>query len=72
METTESRKSSNPPTHTLASSSSHPKRTVRTPTRENEPRYTFGSYSTRKRFTEKAELAHVGALDDPRHIQTMA
>ena len=51
---------------------SRPKRTVCTPTRDDDLLYTVGSYSTRKHFTEKAEVAQVGALDAPRHTQTMA
>jgi hypothetical protein len=63
----------NPRVHQLISSPvSRPKRAMRSPTRDDDPRYTVGLYSTRKRFTEKAEVAQVDALDDPRHTQTMA
>ena len=61
------REASNSPTHILASS--RPKRTLCTPTRDDDPRYAVSSY---RRFTEKVEVAEVDPLGNPRHIQTMA
>ena len=60
-----------PPTPTIAST--RPKRTVRAPIRDDDPRYSVSSYSTRKRPAEKAKVAHADISGDPRtYTQAMA
>jgi len=68
---TSTSKSSKVPTPTLAST--RPKRTVRAPTRDDDPRYSVSSYGTRKRPAEKAKVARTDATGDPRtYAQAMA
>ena len=56
---------------TLANSC--PKRTVRTPVRDDDLRYSVSSYSTRKRTAEKAKVAQVDTPADPcTYTQAMA
>src|SRR5258708_21455479 len=57
-----------PPTVT-----SHPKRNMRAPTRDNDPHYSVSSYGSRKRTTEHATVAQDVTTSDPRtYAQAMA
>jgi hypothetical protein len=55
------------PTPTLAST--RPKRTVRPPIRDDDPRYSLSSYSTRKRTAEQAKVVQT---DDSGDLRTYA
>ena len=53
--------------------STRPKRTVRTPIRDDDPHYSVSSYNTRKRTAEKAKVAQVDTPADPcTYAQAMA
>jgi hypothetical protein len=57
-----------PPTVT-----SRPKRNARAPTRDDDPRYSVSSYSSRKRTAEHATVAQDVTMSDPRtYAQAMA
>jgi transposase InsO family protein len=60
-----------PPTPSIATT--RPKRTVRAPIRDDDPRYSVSSYSTRKRTAEQAKVAKSDTSGDPRtYAQAMA